>query len=213
ILDCSTLYYYRNFAHAISFFGISGNSSCGYHTRHECLPLQAVLLYGFRVARKRSTRTARGAIDAFGMIEKCIEWVKGVDVEAGQLWSLFGDGNLIDTDDVCTCFANTNLQNGEENALLNLVIDNAEDVAMTAAIFVICADVNSRPQARCANKCNPQLMGMSTDQEKRDRLKRVELVDLAENKIVGALWIEKKALVRFGFSLDSYVHRYGSAKR
>ncbi|KAG2996567.1 hypothetical protein PC118_g2420 [Phytophthora cactorum] len=104
---------------------------------------------------------------------KCIEWIKGVDVEAAQLGSLFGDGNLIDTDDVCTYFANINLQDDEENALLNLAIDDAEDVAMTTAMSVICDDANSRPQTRCANKFNPQLMGMSTDQKKRDWLKRV----------------------------------------
>ncbi|KAG6946952.1 hypothetical protein JG687_00016416, partial [Phytophthora cactorum] len=53
--------------------------------------------------------------------------------------SRFGDGNLIDSDDVCTCFGNINLQDDEEKALMNLAIDEAEDMAMPAALSDIWA--------------------------------------------------------------------------
>ncbi|KAL3660529.1 hypothetical protein V7S43_014272 [Phytophthora oleae] len=118
------------------------------------------------------------------MIEDCLEWIRDTDVKAAQLGSIFGDGPVVTTEDVCTCVGNINICDDEEKALLDLLHNEAEVMVMTAAISAICADANSLADTEHATTFTTQLMGIGTDEERIKWLKEHAVISSSGEKIV-----------------------------
>ncbi|KAK1937949.1 hypothetical protein P3T76_009686 [Phytophthora citrophthora] len=171
-----------------------------YQNHHSSLPEEGDIVIRFQQDRMPfypkitgnyiyTTGASYGTKMMFSQIKKCVEWIQTIDVEATQLESLFGDDSHINIDDICSRVSNIDISDDEEVALPNIVNGEAEDVAMVAAIFAMCSDVNSRQDTICATAFSPQLMAMNPDAEKIQWLEELGIIETAEDKIVCALWM------------------------
>ncbi|KAK1930275.1 hypothetical protein P3T76_014235 [Phytophthora citrophthora] len=148
-----------------------------------------------------------GARTGFGMIEDCLEWIRDIDVEGTQLGSIFGDVGVVTIEDISTCVGNINTCGGKEKSLLDLLHNEAEDIAMTAAISAMCADANSVAESAHSTTFTTQLMGLGTDEERLEWLKEHTVISSSGDKIVGALWLRKDHWCGIGISLKTYVFK------
>ncbi|KAE9320671.1 hypothetical protein PF001_g5278 [Phytophthora fragariae] len=124
----------------------------------------------------------------FRWLESTITWVRTIDLHAAKPSSVFADAADYNVDDVCTCLQYANLQDEEELVLLRFAMKRElEDVCITAALDVICSEVDARPDSLPTRTFTPQLMAMDDDAARVAWLESNDIVKDATNHIVGAV--------------------------
>ncbi|KAE9306741.1 hypothetical protein PF008_g21399 [Phytophthora fragariae] len=123
-------------------------------------------------------------------LESTIAWARTINLHAAKPSSVFADAADYNVDDVCTCLQYANLQDEEELVLLLFAMKRElEDVCITAALDVICSEVDARPDSLPTRTFTPQLMAMDNYTARVAWLESNNTVKDAKNHIVGAVEI------------------------